>query len=79
MRTTFLFPDAVRIVDKFLVCRETVAGDEHVIQSEINIEMAELSVEQLNEHERLNARLESYYWRNKIGEEGDDIQRNRIS
>ncbi len=76
MATRFLNPDAVRPSDMYLVCHTNKHGEEVVMQSERSSTRADYSTDVLNEHERNNARRESYYWRTKEGNEGDDLQRN---
>lgn len=58
-------PDSVWANENYLVCRKTVAGDEHIVQSESTPEKAEHSVDVLNEHESMNARTPNYYWRKR--------------
>lgn len=56
-------PNAIWPDENYLVCFENKIGDEVILQSEKSADRADYSVEVLNEHERNNARRESYYWR----------------
>jgi hypothetical protein len=74
--TRFSNPDAVRPSHMYLVCHTNKHGDEVVTQSENSQSWADYSTDVLNEHERNNARRESYYWRLREGA-SDDLQRDR--
>ncbi|MCA1806376.1 MAG: hypothetical protein LC687_00650 [Actinobacteria bacterium] len=61
-------PDAIWPGENYFVCHTTTertGSVEIIVQSESTAERADHSVNVLNEHERNNARRESYYWRTK--------------
>jgi len=58
-------PNAIWPDENYLVCFENKIGVEVILQSEKSADRADYSVEVLNEHERNNARRESYYWRDR--------------
>lgn len=62
-------PNAVLPNEKYLVCKSTEFGEEHIVQSESSADRAEHSVEVLNEHEKNNARTPNYYWRPRVSGE----------
>lgn len=57
--------DAVRDNEPYLVCHTNKHDEEVITQSEATAERAQYSVDVLNEHEKNNARRESYYWRDR--------------
>lgn len=59
-------PNAIWAGENYLICYKTSIGDEHIIQSDSTPDRAQHSVDVLNEHERLNARKEAYYWRIRL-------------
>lgn len=61
--STILFPDAVLSGENFLVCFHNKHGGEVILQSERTEDMADHSVEYLNEHEVNNARRPKFFWR----------------
>lgn len=56
--------DSIWSGENYLVCKK-YGSFEIVIQSDRNPDMAQHSVDILNEHERNNARSENYYWRKR--------------
>lgn len=57
-------PDAIQRGENYFVCRMN-GSQEIVTQSEGSSERADYAVEVLNEHERNNARQETYFWRER--------------
>jgi len=68
-------PDAVWPDENYLVCSTTIYGEELIHQSEKSDDRADHSVAVLNEHERINARRERFYWREL--KPGEEIARGR--
>ena len=70
-----LHPDAIWQGENYLVTKTNKFGDEVIVQSELTPERAERSVEILNDHEKSNARRESYSWRRRIPGEVENGRR----
>ena len=76
MKTQYPTPECILSGEKYLVGRKNGVV-EIIIQSDWSIDRAGQSVEMLNEHEILNAREPTYFWRLIHKGETNDIHRNR--
>lgn len=75
--TYYPLPDAIMSNEKYFVCRLN-GNIERVIQSDLNPDRAQYSVDVFNEHEANNNRKPTYYWRQREAHETDDeVRRNR--